>query len=57
MEFVKAQLAGAETDLTSLILAPHVLHRKPMTLPVGTKFAVLEGAGASGSAGAGRTAS
>jgi hypothetical protein len=42
MEFVKAQLSGAEADVTPLILAPHVLHRQPLTLPAGTRFAVVE---------------
>lgn len=39
LEFVKAQEKGA--SLTPFLTAPHVLHGKPKTLPIGTKFDVL----------------
>jgi biotin carboxyl carrier protein len=38
-EFATAQAKG--TDLSPLLLAPHVLHRQPRTLPVGTTFQVF----------------
>lgn len=38
-DFAQAQAKG--TDLSPLLVAPHVLHRQPRTLPKGTKFEVL----------------
>jgi biotin carboxyl carrier protein len=38
-EFVKNQKSGK--DLTPLLLAPHVLHAQPRTLPMGTKFEIV----------------
>jgi hypothetical protein len=44
LDFANAQMAGtSKSDVTPLILAPHVLHREPMTLPAGTRFSVLVG--------------
>jgi len=40
MDFIRSQ--GIGTDLTPLVLAPHVLHRKPLSLPAGTKFTVYQ---------------
>jgi len=40
IEFIKAQEKG--TDLSPLLVAPHVLHRKPRTLPKGTRFELLK---------------
>jgi biotin carboxyl carrier protein len=39
MDFIRRQAEG--TDLTPLLLAPHVLHRKPGSLPQGTRFTLL----------------
>merc|ERR1711879_621506 len=39
LEFATAQVKG--TDLSPLLVAPHVLHRQPRTLPKGTQFELL----------------
>merc|ERR1719387_1368294 len=39
LEFTKLQAKGR--DITSLLAAPHVLHRKPRTLPANTRFELL----------------
>lgn len=39
LDFATAQAKG--TDLSPLLLAPHVLHRQPRTLPKGTQFELL----------------
>lgn len=39
LEFATAQAKG--TDLSPLLVAPHVLHRQPRTLPKGTRFQLL----------------
>jgi len=44
MDFVTNQRALGR-ELTPLIRAPHVLHRKPMTLPAGTRFELVTDAG------------
>merc|ERR1711959_124595 len=41
LDFIKSQARG--TDLTPLLVAPHVLHRKPRTLPSSTRFELLYG--------------
>lgn len=43
-EFIKLQ--GEGKDLTPLLLAPHVLHRQPRTLPSGTRFMLITPEGA-----------
>merc|ERR1712228_45408 len=40
LDFATSQAKG--TDLSPLLLAPHVLHRQPRTLPIGTKFELLD---------------
>jgi len=40
LEFAKVQAKGQ--DNTPLLLAPHILHRKPLTTPAGTAFDVLD---------------
>jgi biotin carboxyl carrier protein len=44
-KFVDFQAKGASSDLTPLLLAPHVLHGEPLALPVGTRFELLTDAG------------
>jgi len=39
LEFATAQAKG--TDLSALLLAPHVLHAKPRSVPAGTRFELL----------------
>jgi len=39
LDFATAQAKG--TDLSPLLVAPHVLHRQPRTLPRGTQFELL----------------
>lgn len=39
LEFATAQAKG--TDLSPLLLAPHVLHAAPQSVPAGTKFEIL----------------
>lgn len=41
LDFVRLQQKGQ--DLTPLLTAPHVLHRKPRTLPPSTHFEILHG--------------
>lgn len=41
LDFVAMQNKGA--DLSPLLVAPHVLHAKPRTLPVGTQFELWDG--------------
>merc|ERR1712099_53860 len=39
LEFATAQAKG--TDLSPLLVTPHVLHRQPRTLPKGSRFQLL----------------
>lgn len=39
LDFATSQAKG--TDLSPLLVAPHVLHRQPRTLPKGTRFELL----------------